>query len=160
MTAIEKPTISKLSKLIPLLASDQDGEVVATARAIQRLLKTAGADLHDIVAALEKPHTETVVIYRDKIIVREKVVYRDPPATVSSIEEPELPGGYTFKDVRTTADRLLDPTWCEMNEVETKFVRSIRDSAHKHKGKFHMSPKQANWFRRLVDEYLGMEIKE
>jgi len=39
-----------LSKLIPLLASDKDGEVVATAHAISRVLKASGCDWHDLVA--------------------------------------------------------------------------------------------------------------
>ncbi len=45
----------KLTKLIPLLDSDKDGEVVATARAIGRALKQAGADFHDLAAALAAP---------------------------------------------------------------------------------------------------------
>ena len=36
-----------LSKLIPRLASSHDGEVIATARAIERALHGAGADWHD-----------------------------------------------------------------------------------------------------------------
>jgi hypothetical protein len=42
----------KLGKLIPLLASDKDGEVLAAARAIGRTLKSAKSDFHDLVAAL------------------------------------------------------------------------------------------------------------
>jgi hypothetical protein len=45
----------KLSKLIPLLGSDQPGEVVAAATAIHGLLKKAGCDFHDLVAIIEKP---------------------------------------------------------------------------------------------------------
>lgn len=44
--------IPKLAKLVPLLGSDQDGEVVATARAICRTLAGAGCDLHALAAAL------------------------------------------------------------------------------------------------------------
>lgn len=42
----------KLGKLIPRLASNHDGEVVATARAISRLLETNGRDWHDLAAAV------------------------------------------------------------------------------------------------------------
>ena len=49
----------KLAKLLPLLASDKDGEVVATARAIGRTLAAAGADWHDLVRMLtESPAVE------------------------------------------------------------------------------------------------------
>lgn len=40
--------VPQLAKLIPLLASNHDGEVVATARAIERVLRNAGHDWHDL----------------------------------------------------------------------------------------------------------------
>lgn len=46
------PILPKLERLIPRLASDQDGEVVATAHAITRTLRGLGADWFDVVAAL------------------------------------------------------------------------------------------------------------
>jgi hypothetical protein len=39
-----------LAKLLPLLASDQPGDVVATAAAITRTLAAAGADWHGLAA--------------------------------------------------------------------------------------------------------------
>ncbi|MFE1603337.1 hypothetical protein [Methylobacterium sp. ID0610] len=51
---IPLPTAQKLAKLIPLLASDQGGEVVATARAIGRSLSAAGLDLHALAAFIEE----------------------------------------------------------------------------------------------------------
>jgi hypothetical protein len=42
-----------ISKLIPRLASEHDGEVVATVRAIERTLKAVGHDWHDLVLALQ-----------------------------------------------------------------------------------------------------------
>jgi hypothetical protein len=42
----------RLSLLIPRLASDHDGEVVATVRAMQRTLEAARADLHDLAAVV------------------------------------------------------------------------------------------------------------
>jgi len=41
-----------IGKLIPLLASDHDGEVLAAARAIGRLLASKGRDWHDLAAAI------------------------------------------------------------------------------------------------------------
>ncbi|WP_237482647.1 hypothetical protein [Lichenibacterium dinghuense] len=46
------PIADRLSKLIPRLASDQAGEVVATAAAIGRTLAGAGLDWHDLAARL------------------------------------------------------------------------------------------------------------
>jgi hypothetical protein len=41
-------TAEKLSRVIPRLASNYDGEVIATAGAIDRVLKSDGADFHDL----------------------------------------------------------------------------------------------------------------
>ena len=46
------PIIPKLERLIPRLASNHDGEVIATTRAIGRTLQGAGLDWHDLAAAL------------------------------------------------------------------------------------------------------------
>lgn len=46
-------TLDKLSKLFPRLASDHDGEVVATVRAIRRVLDSSGASLHDLSSAFQ-----------------------------------------------------------------------------------------------------------
>jgi hypothetical protein len=44
----------RLSKLIPRLATDADGEVLATVRAIRAALQSAGLDLHDLAASIAK----------------------------------------------------------------------------------------------------------
>jgi hypothetical protein len=52
MTARFNPLIGKL---LPRLASCHAGEVVATARAIERLLRASGHDWHDLAAAIAAP---------------------------------------------------------------------------------------------------------
>jgi hypothetical protein len=49
----------RLKKLVLLLSSDQDGEVVGAARAIDRALRSAGADWHDLVSQLDRTSTNT-----------------------------------------------------------------------------------------------------
>jgi hypothetical protein len=44
--------VARIEKLVPRLASTHDGEVVATARAINRTLKAAGLDWHDLAKAV------------------------------------------------------------------------------------------------------------
>ena len=41
-----------LTKLVPRLATDADGEVLATVRAIRDVLAAEGLDLHDLAAAI------------------------------------------------------------------------------------------------------------
>lgn len=50
-----RPVALRLAALLPRLASGHDGEVVATVRAIGRVLETVGADWHDLTAALTSP---------------------------------------------------------------------------------------------------------
>lgn len=45
----------KLTKLLPMLASDKPGEVVAAAAAITRALEAGGTDWHDLTARLASP---------------------------------------------------------------------------------------------------------
>jgi hypothetical protein len=49
------PIAPKLAKLLPRLATDAEGEVVATVAAIRRTLAGHGADLHDLAAAVTRP---------------------------------------------------------------------------------------------------------
>ena len=42
------PIAEKIKPLIRLLSSDQDGEVVAAVRALNRILKANGTDIHAI----------------------------------------------------------------------------------------------------------------
>ena len=49
------PIAAKLGRFLRLLSSDQDGEVVAAARALVRTLKGAGQDIHALAAAIERP---------------------------------------------------------------------------------------------------------
>jgi hypothetical protein len=49
------PISDRLGKLIRMLSSDRDGEVLAAAKALNRTLQSAGADLHVLAAVIEKP---------------------------------------------------------------------------------------------------------
>jgi hypothetical protein len=44
----------RLSKLIPRLATDADGEILATVRAIRAALQSEGLDLHDLASSIAK----------------------------------------------------------------------------------------------------------
>ena len=57
MTDLSPTLALKVAKLLPMLASDRDGEVVATARAIGRTLRVAGLDLHVLAKIVLTPRT-------------------------------------------------------------------------------------------------------
>jgi hypothetical protein len=55
MTAALLGIAPTLAKLIRLLSSDRDGEVVASVHAMRRLLASIGLSLHDLADAIELP---------------------------------------------------------------------------------------------------------
>lgn len=59
---MDKKALGKVAKLIPLLASDKEGEVLGAVAAIRRVLAAGGMDLHDI-AKLVLGTPVTVNIY-------------------------------------------------------------------------------------------------
>ncbi len=51
-TLFPSSTHERIGKLLPLLGSNQNGEVVAAARAIERTLRADGKDWHTLVASI------------------------------------------------------------------------------------------------------------
>jgi len=60
MTALA-PITPKQVKLIPLLGTDRDGEIIGTVLAIWRTLESAGCDLHDLALVVERTALPAVV---------------------------------------------------------------------------------------------------
>ena len=57
MKPIPRALRSALAKLVRLLASNVDGEVLAAVRAIGRTLEASGCDIHDFAGLVEAPPT-------------------------------------------------------------------------------------------------------
>jgi hypothetical protein len=142
---IPAATIAKLGKLFPRLATNHDGEVIATVRAIVRTLESAGASLHDLGPGLE---TRTV----EKIVYREKVVYRDKP-----VEKSPAPNSSAYELVADwrvivrLSNVLLNQ--CTLNDTETGFVAQVCEKASRLKSKFGMTVKQRQWWDSLLRDY-------
>ena len=148
---LQPATIKKLDKLFPMLSSNHEGEVVATARAIIRTLATGGSSLHELGSALA---TKTV----QKIVYREKVVYRDRPVPATAPTPPREAPEYTEitdkEEIVRLADILLKE--CELSANEEKFVRHMRQMAAR-RPKMRMSVKQKSWWNILLDDYCVKE---
>lgn len=63
MSALSPHLATRIGKLIGRLGSDHDGEVVATGRAIVRILKGEGRDLQDLAQHVA---TKPAVVYRER----------------------------------------------------------------------------------------------
>jgi hypothetical protein len=141
-------TIDKLGKLFPRLASDHDGEVVATARAIIRILEKSGASLHDLAGEMQP-----------KVRVVDRVVYRDrpepkKPKARKKAEPPPPPMPDRVKVdwevVTNWAPHLISE--CDLNEKETSFITQVLAWAKLYKNKLTLTPRQADWWARILIE--------
>lgn len=145
MTTLSPSVVTKISKLVPRLASNHDGEVVATARAITRTLRSAGNDLHDVVAMLSTPGSEQIV-YRDRPKPAKPKKQRQRPPVDWSDED-------CLEEVLRDGERLLAEA--RLDGGQRGFVISALDRAGELGQSFRMSVKQLAWFRRIVVEKLG-----
>ena len=69
MSALPAPILPRVASLLRLLGSDQDGEALGAARALQRTLAGAGSDLHTLADVVERG-TETVFVERSAPALR------------------------------------------------------------------------------------------
>lgn len=65
MTALSSDLSARVAKLLPRLASDQQGEVAAVAAALTRTLKSGGCDLHDLAQHIAEGPRQ-VIVYRER----------------------------------------------------------------------------------------------
>jgi len=118
----------RLSKLIRLLSSDKDGEVLASVRAIERTLKAHGKSFHDLADAI----VGKVLLME----IRTTVVKKSPLDSIW-VE---------------ACDALISGG--KMNDVEQKFVVDMYNR-FKFNPDFQPSRKQAEWFRSIVQKHEG-----
>ncbi|CDN96064.1 hypothetical protein [Agrobacterium tumefaciens] len=141
-------TIDKLGKLFPRLASDHDGEVVATARAIIRILEKSGASLHDLAGEMQP-----------KVRVVDRVVYRDRPEPKKPKARKKAEPAPPPMPDRVKVDWEVVTKWaphlvseCDLNEKETSFVAQVYQWAKLYKKKLTLTPRQADWWARILIE--------
>jgi hypothetical protein len=111
-------TASKLAKMIKMLSSDQEGDVINAARAIVRTLNNAGADIHEFAAQVEGQKLSQADMQRIYDVAFENG--KNAAAVDKGFENTEPP--------------IEPPTWHEMatyccdhdggrlNEKERKFI--------------------------------------
>ena len=131
--------VAKIVAMIPRLASEHDGEVVATVRAIQRVLEGAEMDWHELVKR---------IVLEESVGVMGKAYEPAPPR----------PASPTYDGFRPTPRRHDSDAWMA-NEIEStpsmfaqcsaweqQFITSVR--AQLASGRL-MSDKQRETLRRV-----------
>jgi hypothetical protein len=77
----------RLIKLIGMLGSSHDGERANAAAFIQKLADQNRMTINELITAAHGGKGSERVVYRDRIVEKEKVVYRDRPAAPPPPEE-------------------------------------------------------------------------
>jgi hypothetical protein len=119
----------KLAKLVPLLATDKDGERVGTVAAIDRVLKNSGCDWHDLAAQITAGPVQ------------------EQPRPQSG------PQGHVADEM--DSDDLIDlveairDSGAEFNDRSEGFLNSLLGRANRYDAVF-LSPKQRNWLASLA----------
>jgi hypothetical protein len=137
------PIAGKLQRLIRLLASDRDGEVLAAARALIRTLESAKLDIHALADNIANDYSEADVLRARDLGIAEG----------RRLEQQEH-GEAMFRNVNIDDE----PSWNEIarecarhphrmyGEHEKNFVdQMVRRTARGGEPK----PKQADWLRKI-----------
>ena len=137
------PIANKIRPLIRLLSSDQSGEVVAAARALSRLLKTNGADIHILADSIGQTNgglseNEMRKLYDAGFAAGVRSVEgRHPSAAFRDVDgDDELTPGEMILECMDHLNRLH-------NEREREFVQGLA----RHRGLRRLSEKQKDWLR-------------
>lgn len=160
----------RLSKMVPRLASDQDGEVVATAKAIQRVLAANGVSLHELAAFLETGPVERIV-YRERVVYRDRPAEPPPKKARKPRKKPQPKQEAPQEEIDPNKDYALDFETIirvavsliftdDLSEREQGFVETMCGLASTGRDRFHMTIKQAKWFRDIAFKILGEKLPE
>jgi hypothetical protein len=72
----------KLEKVVPLLGAPHDGEVVSAARALDRVLRDAGLDFHDLARTITAPPVAPVVPENVQVTIMMPLYFPSNPALI------------------------------------------------------------------------------
>jgi hypothetical protein len=121
----------RLARLLPLLSSDQPGEVTATAAAIGRALKAAERDWHDLVAVLTSvPAVQPKPAHRPQRDARGQAIDSE----------------YVIELVHN-----IRQSGCYLSAKATGFLDSLEDRADSYE-LITFSEKQWEWFVALLQQ--------
>ena len=124
----------KVALLVPRLASDFEGEVFATVRAISRTLAGGGGDLHDLA----------------EVIRTERQPVRVPPPNSTYRPRPPGPPSTPTSDWRTIRSHCEFRGYGPLSERDIEFLDGLAAANRQ-----HLSPRQQAWLGDIKAK-LGM----
>ena len=114
---------NKLAKLLPMLSSDQDGEVVGAARAIDRVLKAARLDWHALADIVSRSAAPSIDLSAFRGFTQTATAL-DPDAPDAPARKPGLPiwGVRKVEPWCVVAGHCLDLEWAIPKASGGKFL--------------------------------------
>lgn len=132
----------KIAKMIPMLGSGMDGDVVAAARAIGRVLESNSLSFHDLAKTIQSRGTITMTTITANSM---DDIFRQPPyRTNPSTGRPTQPQDVAhWQYVIAVVPFLLDEN---LSERERQFVLTMRTGARRQEAAFRMTvPQRKRW---------------
>jgi hypothetical protein len=124
-----------IADLVRRLASEHDGEVIATARALQRTLKSAGHDLNDLATHLEHGTAPPRPKPADPYVSPENAIHVEGKAV------------HWFRCVMQIEAAHMD----DLDDWSRGFLASIRTRAH-------LTSKQLACLQEIVSNIAGRQV--
>lgn len=165
MPALDDDARKKVATLIPSLGRENANEVKATASAIEKALRAAGCDWHDLAKCVTERALGGMSDFMDKVN-REPAPPR-PASTRFGNGKPMA--ARTQAEHRARQTLVRGEVWCKevralVDEIEGsvasldilgrggEFLESLRDKSRSH-DLVRISAKQDAWIRRLAREH-------
>ena len=148
MSAARKTIDEKLGDLVRRLASNHNGEIIATVCALKRTLKSNGRDLHDLAVRIEKPdltdgEMQKIFDAGVEVGIRSAEAVQHGDGEFRAVE-----GTPPWEDIAVWLQRH-DDCHGRLNERERDFVNQMAERVLRREP----SERQARWllgiFRRL-----------
>jgi len=141
----EPTVIDKLGKLLRLLGSNRDGEILGTVAALQRTLQGAGADWHDLAENIGKVNgakfteEDAKEIYAAGVQDGRSAAEAERGVGFHNVDDEGPPWHAIAQECAQHLDQLRD-------ERERQFVQDmVRRTVHRGR----LSEKQAKWLRDI-----------
>lgn len=140
-----------IAKMIGLLGSDQDGEVLAATRQIKKLMNAEGltfGDLKNWIAGY-KAHEQI-----------EQAAKRDPRRgwrQDAEARERDAQPTPTLNETANRAGAILSQHSAKLNPAERRFISNILTRATAGGVEFTMTPKQFSWFNDIAKKCLNVK---
>lgn len=117
------PVSQRLAKIVPLLASDKDGEVLSAARSILRVAAAAGCDVHCLA-------TKVAAAFQDKVEPLEALGWRDLASEIAMhVDALDIAESDFLKNMMALARSGGQPTERQVAWLQAIYRRIHRRSA-------------------------------